>query len=36
MGQFNKEYNKTVEENRGYIKTLAEVVLHCATENIAL
>lgn len=36
MGQLNKEYNKTVEENRGYIKTLAEVVLHCATENIAL
>ncbi|KAK0148995.1 Zinc finger MYM-type protein 1 [Merluccius polli] len=36
MGQLNKEYNKTVEENRGYIKTLAEVVLHCATENVAL
>lgn len=36
MEQLNQNYNKIVEENRGYIKTLAEVVLHCATQNIAL
>lgn len=36
MEQLNQNYNKIVEENRGYIKTVAEVILHCATQNIAL
>ncbi|KAF3853702.1 hypothetical protein F7725_014390, partial [Dissostichus mawsoni] len=31
----NKEHNKLVQENREYIKTIAEVLLLTATQNIA-
>ncbi|XP_034064839.1 zinc finger MYM-type protein 1-like isoform X2 [Gymnodraco acuticeps] len=31
----NKEHNKVVQENREYIKTIAEVLLLTATQNIA-
>lgn len=35
LDMLNKEYMKKVEENRGYIKTVADVLLLTATQNIA-
>lgn len=34
LDMINKEYKKKVEENRSYIKTLADVLLLTATQNI--
>jgi len=35
LDMINKEYKKKVEENRSYIKTVADVLLLTATQNIA-
>ena len=35
LNMINKEYKKKVEENRSYIKTVAEVLLLTATQNMA-
>lgn len=35
MDQLSQEHRKQIEENRDYIKTLAEVLLLTATQNIA-
>ena len=36
MAQLSSSYCKTVEMNRYYIKTIAEIILFCATHDLPL